>query len=231
MNNSGNEQLRALYEIHYENLKHELNDLMEKQDGGKPTNPLLISIDDEERYQASDIKIMFFGQETNDWENICGREIDHLLATYQDFLGATKKGSQSSHFWRMVRDYHKSVLDKNPGKKIDYIWNNILKVGLANKRGKPSSDIVKLQQEYFPVIKAEIDILKPDIVIFFTGPYYDEHIKHEFPDVDFMKISGMKEREICEIHSSSLPTRAFRTYHPDHLVWGKKALFEALKEL
>ena len=231
MSSSVNEQLRVLYETHYGNLLHELNDYTNKNAGEKPTNPLLIHIDNEERYQASDVKIMFFGQETYDWEGHCGKDIDHLLTTYKDFSGLIRGGGYNSPFWNLLRDYIKSVQQKNPDKKVDYVWNNILKVGRTDAVGKPSPEIIKLQQDYFPVIKAEIEILQPDVAIFFTGPYYDEHIKQEFPDVEFVKIQDMKERMICEINSDHLPARAFRTYHPGYLVRGKLALFEMLKDL
>jgi len=231
MINSVNEQLRELYATHYGKLLQEFDGYENNRAGEKPTNPLLIHIDDEERYQASDVKIMFFGQETYDWEGPCGKDIDHLLTTYKDFLGVIRGGGYNSPFWNFVRGYVKSVQSKNPDKKVDYIWNNILKVGRADAAGKPSSEIIKLQQDYFPVIKAEIEILQPDVAVFFTGPYYDEHIKQEFPDAEFVKIQDMKERTICEIHSAYLLARAFRTYHPGYLVRGKLALFEMLKDL
>lgn len=154
-----------------------------------------------------------------------------MLDTYQKYLREVKDNQHSYPFWNMVRDYAESMQQKNPNMKIDYVWNNILKVGIAKEKGTPSHDIINLQQKYFPVIKAEIEILKPDVVVFFTGPYYDEFIKYEFPGVDFIKIQAMKEREICVINSEYLPARSFRTYHPGYLVRGKQELFEILKSL
>lgn len=46
-----NEQLRAIYEIHYKEFIHNFKNM-----GGhvvQPTNPLLICVDDEEKYKAS----------------------------------------------------------------------------------------------------------------------------------------------------------------------------------
>lgn len=197
----------------------------------QPTNPLLICLDDEEKYQASDVKIMFSGQETNDWEGLLGKGIDHLTSIYQKFLGEVKEGKHGGHFWNTVRDYTKSVRQNNPDKKIDFVWNNILKVGRADAKGAPSPEIIKFQQDYFPVIKAEIEILKPDVVVFFIGPYYDRYLKHEFPDAEFMKIQAMKEQEICRIHSAFLPSRTYRTYHPQYLVMRKQEILKVLKEL
>lgn len=226
-----NEQLKAIYEIHYEELLHEFKDSTGNKEEEKPTNPLLINIDDEEKYLASDLKIMFFGQETNDWEGTCGKGIDHLLDTYRIYLKEVKDNQHHRTFWKMVRDYVKSVQQKDLNMKIDYIWNNILKVGRAEGMGKPHPKTVELQQEYFPVIKAELEILKPDVVVFFTGPYYDEYIKYEFPGAEYINIQNMKEREICVIDSEYLPARTFRTYHPGYLARGRQQLFERLKDL
>lgn len=57
---SVNEQLKVLYETHYGELKNKIGELL-GNDIIKATNPLLIRIDDEETYQSSDLKIMFFG--------------------------------------------------------------------------------------------------------------------------------------------------------------------------
>jgi hypothetical protein len=225
-----NEQLRTMYVTNYDELKSKFNERL-ANDVIKATNPLLLSIDNEEAYRASDLKIMFFGQETNDWEGPFGQGIDHLLNTYQDYFREVKDHQHHRPFWNMVREYTKSVQQKNPHMKIDYVWNNILKVGRAENIGKPLPEIVALQQKYFPVIKAEIEILQPDVVVIFTGPNYDEHIKYEFPGAEFIKIQELKEREICAINSKYLPARTFRTYHPGYLVRGRQQLFEKLKDL
>lgn len=223
-----NEQLRAIYEIYYKEFIHNVKDM-----GSyvvQPTNPLLICIDNEDKYQASDIKILFFGQETNDWEGPCGKDINHLTSIYKKFFGEVKEGRHGGPFWNVVRDFIKSVKQNNPDQKIDYVWNNILKIGRADTKGTPTPEIIELQHEYFPAIRAEMEILRPDVVVFFTGPYYDQYIKHEFPDAEFINIQDMKEYEICKIYSNKLPARTFRTYHPQYLVLRMKEILKVLKE-
>jgi hypothetical protein len=226
VNISINEQLRALYENHYEKLKQKFNVPGGNNRGDSPANPLLIQVD-EEKYKASDIKLMFFGKETNGWEGQYGERINELLDTYQKFL---VDGKDQGHFGNALRDYMKTIQIKYPEKKIDYVWNNILKVGKAKGKGTPSSEIIIMQQEYFPVIKFEMEILKPDIIVFFTGPSYDKYIKYEFPDVKFMVIQDVEEKEFCKVDSALLPDKAFRTYHPQHLCFKGKAYMSFIKD-
>lgn len=225
MCSSINEQLQALYETHYEKLLHEYRSSFAHQIKDQLTNPLLISID-EDKYQKSDLKIMFFGQETNDWEGPCGKEINELLCTYQKFL---TDGNRRGQFWNAVSDYTQAIQEKNPNKCISYVWNNILKIGKAHEKGKPSSEGIELQQKYFPVIKDEVEILKPDIIIFFTGPY-DDYIRYEFPDINLLELNGWNDRELCQLNSAYLPARSFRTSHPTKLCYQGKAYMSAVKD-
>lgn len=140
-------------------------------------NPLLLHIKDEEKYKNADIKIMFFGQETNSWNGELGSKgMAELLNIYSDFL----ENTYSSQFWNAVGDYVNSIKELNPNKSVEFVWNNILKIGKENGKGKPKQDLVDLQKKVFPVIREEVEILSPDLIIFFTGPYYDKYIKKEW---------------------------------------------------
>lgn len=130
-------------------------------------NPLLLYINDEEQYVHADIKIMFFGQETNSWEGELGKKsIEELLKTYSDFFGQGKCFRYGGPFWNTVKDYMNTIKQLNPNKSVGYVWNNILKIGKETSKGKPNNTFIDIQKEKFPVIKEEINILKPDIVIF-----------------------------------------------------------------
>lgn len=55
-------------------------EIVSSLEGNQLSNPLLLYINDEEKYKNADIKIMFFGQETNTWEGELGnKSIDELL--------------------------------------------------------------------------------------------------------------------------------------------------------
>jgi hypothetical protein len=194
-------------------------------------NPLLIHINDEEKYQNADLKIMFFGQETNTWEGKLGdKSIDELLHTYSEFFGKGKCFRYGGQFWNAVRDYVHSIKQMAPDKNVEFAWNNLIKLGKADSKGRPEADLIEFQRKEFPVIKREIEILKPDLMIFFTGPYYDRYIADEWSDVIFSDIQNWKKRELAAIKHERLPANAFRTYHPNYLYRRGKLYYSDVKE-
>jgi hypothetical protein len=62
----------------------------------------------------------------------------------------------------------------------------------------------------------EIDILKPDFLVFLSGPKYDTYINDIFGNPQKKAIAGFNENELCEC---AIPTvkKAVRTYHPAFL--------------
>jgi hypothetical protein len=214
-----NNKLIKLYEKYWDHMLYSLQ-------GKNLSNPLLIHIKDEEKYQKADIKIMFFGQETNSWYGELGsKSVKDLLHCYSDFLGST----YSSQFWNAVRDYVSTIQDLNPNKSVEFVWNNILKIGKENSKGKPQQDLVELQKEVFPVIREEVEILKPDLIVFFTGPYYDTYIKKEWNGVVMNEASNYKIRQLAIMQHPSLPLNSYRIYHPNFLYRQGKEFYSNVK--
>ena len=168
------------------------------------SHPLLISIP--EAYLSQKEKLLIVGQQTNGW---CVGSIDDLLECYKEF----NFGKQyfSSPFWNVTRNLEKFL-------KIDpfaITWSNLNKCDFNGSR--PNK---KLEQEIyskFPVLTGEIGLLKPDIVLFFSGPNYDSHLKRIFPKCKFINVSGFLERQLCRVEHQVLPFNSYRTYHPKYL--------------
>ena len=60
--------LQEIYNSKWNELSDGLNEILkDNSKENKPTNPLLLYINEDD-YKNADIKIMIFGQETNDWE-------------------------------------------------------------------------------------------------------------------------------------------------------------------
>jgi hypothetical protein len=181
----------------------------------KPTNPLLIDIPSD--YFCADCKVMIFGKETNVWEGEFPHKkgIDHLLSTYKDFIKKSHKGS----FWNGVSKF-KDALTKRlpPGKNVSVIWNNLIKIGKAQEKGAPEEAIVEWESNWFYVVLFEIKELKPDIVIFFSGPNYDRYIKTIFNNACFDSINPSRPvKQIARVKADGLPFNSIRTYHPNYL--------------
>lgn len=186
----------------------------------KPTNPLLLDIPS--GYFAADWKVMIFGQETNDWEGLFPHEngVAHLLKTYSDFYNSNYCYSPyDGQFWNGVSKIKKALAEKlkDSGKATSVIWNNLIKIGKAKAKGAPSEAILKFEDAWFDVISFEISVLKPNIVIFLSGPNYDKYINRIFSDVSFESINERGKRQLARVKSNRLPIDSIRTYHPNYL--------------
>jgi len=144
--------------------------------------PLLIKVSDQ--YVNSDIKVMIVGQETDKWYgrlNDNERSIETLMDGYHNYLfkiSPNGKARTSRPFWNMKNfEYFESKF-KIEGKSVSFIWNNISKIG-NHGSGRPAADIRRLEKSHFNVIKSEVEIVKPDIIIFTTGSR-DGYIKDHF---------------------------------------------------
>lgn len=214
------ERLEELYKTHYSRIQKvgiEVNKQISNFEN-KLTNPLFIVPCDD--YLNAKTKIMFFGQETNNWliedhDGLFGAEIDDLFDLYDDFYNMKKCFNYGKPFWNTIKKWIDS-LNKANTDQFGYIYNNLVKIGRCGI-GFPEThykDFIRpLLNE---LVSKEIEILKPDILLFFTGPNYDFIIDDIFSNPQRNSISGFIEREFCELQIKNIKL-AVRTYHPGYL--------------
>jgi len=207
-----NQELHSLYLSHWQTLIDNFNKFQNSQE--KPTNPLLLCVNEE--YASADIKIMYFGQETNTWYNPFSGDVQFVVSRYKEFFieGHFK---HRGPFKTGIKKYTEAFIKELSGKNVGILWNNIIKIGMSNRKGCPSQDILFFQKDWFQVIREEIEILKPDIILFFTGPKYDQYVRECFPDFKKYAYPKRNEWEMARIVSSKLPKSSIRTYHPNYL--------------
>jgi hypothetical protein len=122
----------------------------------------------------------------------------------------------NSPFWRGFRAIDSAI----NGPQDAALWTNIFKMNVNGSvmRNCRAAEVSALQQAQHGLLFEEINILNPDIVVFFSGPRYDSAIKCEFPD---MKISPLSRRvpasAVGVLRAAGLPVRSLRTYHPEYL--------------
>lgn len=101
---------------------------------------------------------------------------------------------------------------------IESIWNNISKIGCCGARfgkscRKPTAEIREIERQYLNVVAEEVNILKPDVIVFLTGFYADNDIKEKFglTDEAFQLV-----KEGVFLHRIIIPgiRYAARTIHP-----------------
>jgi hypothetical protein len=211
-----NEKLSTLYSANWEKLCNELMLINTNDDLIiKPTNPLLIKID-EEKYKSSDIKIMIFGKETNDWRNKTETEMNQILELYDNFVNKGECWSYGGQFWNGVKRFILLLQEKYPNKKIDLVYNNIVKIGRLGDKGMSPSYIYDIEKNLFNLVKNEIEILNPNIVLFLSGPDYDNIIEDKISNIKFEEIPNFTKRQLSKVSIPNVDF-AFRTYHPNYL--------------
>ena len=127
------------------------------------------------RYQKSTKKIMICGQETYGWgdeqypnfENATPEDIQNI---YHEFVNRFNnsvddmlKPGYNSPYW----NFGWQIMQAHP--EYGYVFQNIVKIGREEEKG--CDDVLfDYTLKYFPVWKEELFILKPNIILFLTGP-------------------------------------------------------------
>ena len=212
-----NDKLFALYESKWDLLLNAFEPIHnDERLEIKPANPLLLYIDNEEEYKNADIRVMIFGQETNSWYDERGATIEDVQDLYDDFFNGKNCWTYGGQFWNGVKRFLESLDNKYPNKSTRLIWNNIVKIGKQGKKGFPPDYIYEIERENLHVIPDEIKILKPNLVLFLTGPNYDGIIKDNFGSLIYEALPDFSERQLARIKLEEVPF-AYRTYHPNFL--------------
>ncbi|MCK8495877.1 hypothetical protein M0L20_28685 [Spirosoma sp. RP8] len=216
-----NQQLKTIYEPY---LAH----LYSQEWPADVSAPLLMHVfEDWARMQR---KVLFVGQETHGWNYLAtGPTVETLqnmyssfdLGKHADYGDGKKPRYLRSPFWNFCRScFHR--LNSDPGverKTSGFLWTNISK--FDSNSTTPHPDLQERNRPGFELLKQELAISQPDVVVFLTGTKYDSWLDQLF----------MLEREsilgdglLSVLHDSTglLPRLSFQTKHPRTLSMQKK---------
>jgi hypothetical protein len=210
------EELRQLYH----NYQHKFEEVVKPFPNDDIAGPLLMSPDD--TYSNQRIKLLIVGQETNGW-GYFSSNIDEGMIHYENFnLGIDY---YSSPFWNITRKVERLLGND----EYSCAWTNISKYDVNAKR--PSGSHLKEIEKIDDLLLKEIKVLKPDVVIFYTGPDLDYRLKKIFNSLTYKSIEGFTERQFTRLIHPLLPQLSFRSYHPRSLRMRKveAAFIEYLK--
>jgi hypothetical protein len=200
------------------------------------SSPLLVAVSDS--WLASKFRILVVGQEVLRWAFREGQYYDwpfNAIASFQEFktnqhavealIYAYRVFDFSKHqpenarspFWTAYRRLRAS-LEKDKDSSV--LWTNLFRMsidgGSVIKNGS-SEELLNLQIAQAGLLTDEIRILQPKVVVFFTGPNYDNALVQEFPGIEYRPFKSWMKREVALLSHSELPLCAFRTYHPGFL--------------
>lgn len=154
-------------------------------------------------YSSATLRLMVVGQETHGWlNNLAGTNASRLMESYTDFdLG---RRYRSTPFWQAAHQLSRLLTPTSNGRS--FLWSNVNKVDQDRKRPKAGveNELAKLR-----LLRHEIEITQPHLVVLFTGPRYDGRVIAELGGV----IESLT-REIGRVRDAEFPMPIYRTYHP-----------------
>src|SRR6059058_3906830 len=159
------------------------------------SNPLLINLSGD--YYAQPTKLFIVGQQTNTWYNrhvVSSRRAsaESLVSIYRDRFGLGY--GYNPIFWQAVRQLETSLSIAPHA----VAWSNLNRFDLHGTR--PSAEEEEDMGILFDdLLRAEINFARPDVIVFFSGPSFDDHVKRIWPNSRFIAISPHTAKQLCYV--------------------------------
>ena len=223
-----NEQLKTLYLKTFGDSFEKCSPIKEKI----LKRPLLIKFANENAIKNEEkLSVMFFLQETSDWKKdgtVC-EDMETYCEFFNDFSEYTQPPvhpywKTQKYTWLVLEEMRNTINKQVFGKPVIYIWNNIVKseYNIGDSAKIPDDVYAEFRNLNCKLILGEIEIIKPDVLVFFTGPniYYDKKIDDVFNNgkkID-KKVTD-KGVNINTLAEMRLPYHgnSYITYHPLYL--------------
>jgi hypothetical protein len=223
--NIQSQELCELYQRYWSQLVEALRPLNPVEAG--LSNPLLIDLPHD--WENVRTKLMIIGQQTNGWgsfgEGYGNDPIAGLIRDYAAFqLG---RFYRPTPFWQAAYVVHMSL--DSTIRPFSFVWSNLVKVDQHARR--PAAQIEELVSQNFPVVADEVKIAHPDVVVFFTGPDYDERLQKTFTGARLEEIVTDPPGLLARVKHDTLPERSFRTYHPGYLAFADERYGSVMRKL
>lgn len=168
--------------------------------------------------------------EAKDCNGLTDIYIDYLYRREED---GPNKGERirkgKAPFTKWNYDFIDALQARLGSKRVEFVWNNLFKIGKGNigssARGESPAFIRDIEKEYFDVIRQEIEILNPDIIIFaplnadnvimdkfgLTNEQF-QTINNNLPELRRIEIPGIKYAART-IHPSGLKNEVLEAYN------------------
>jgi len=189
--------LRDLYQKHLSRIA----DFVQTFPDEGLQGPLLM---DPTAYFSQRTKLLVVGQETAEWLDDYD-DIDAQLDQYRKFNVGDK---WPKPFWNITRKVESALGIE----RCSCAWTNLNRF---DHNGKPPTGVVL---EAMPaldfIVREEIQILRPDVCIFYTNRKYDHRLEALYSGVQFSDIQNLPSSHFARLTHTDLPPVTIRTPHP-----------------
>ena len=168
-------------------------------------------------YEKTKYKILIVGQENNGY----GYETEPKKSMLFTLDFQNGRYYDNAPFFSLPYSFCASINDcdnEKYSKKSYLAWVNLKEFSFETSSKKPLNEKAQniIDNEY-NILEEEIKIIKPDIVLFLTGPNYDYYIKAQLKGVEFKTVENYGIRQFARVEHEALPKNSFRIYHPVYL--------------
>lgn len=168
-------------------------------------------------YEKMKYKILIVGQENNGY----GYETEPKKSMLFTLDFQNGRYYDNAPFFSFPYSFCASINDcdnEKYSKKSYLAWVNLKEFSFETSSKKPLNEKAQniIDNEY-NILEEEIKIIKPDIVLFLTGPYYDYYIEKQLKGVEFKTVENYGIRQFTRVEHEALPKNSFRIYHPVYL--------------
>lgn len=221
--NGMNEKLTELYSSVMPKLANCIPTLNAQRSENYICFPYLLSVED--AYANNERRIMVAGKETFSWageftENgVYSPDISQsqLQSLYDLFVNAPegKASGYSSPYWDFIR----TIDSIAQSQRARLVVNNLAKIGYCGTNGFDPT-VLPL---FDGVLKEEIRITDPQLILFICGPDYDKLIRESLGDFSEREVIPTATSRQCAqlifpVENTVLAGRTvIRTYHPAYL--------------
>jgi len=194
-----------------------------------------------ERWIENNNRVLIVGQETLGWDFGRGSyyQWDYPdLSSFKDFLkvgvsvealiygykvfefARQQPENYRSPFWQAYRQIRRNFDKEVDGIETSVLWTNLFRMSLDGGsviKNASTEEQVIIRRETANLLLSEVKLLQPNIVLFFTGPDYNDMLCSEFAGLSLEKFGNYDTSRTAWVSHNALPPISLRTYHPNYL--------------
>ena len=212
-NSEVNQKLLKLYESKWD-VVHKVCNAITNKDLWLVFHTLCIPYN----YEKMKYKILIVGQENNGW----GFTDDARLSMFDtlDFLNIRNMYDNKPIFdfpYKFCKSIN-NLEDIKDSKKTYFAWVNLREFSFDEAPKTLLNEEAKnIINKEFNILEEQLKIISPDIVLFLTGPNYDNYITNQLKGVEFKTVENYQIGQFARVEHEALPKNSFRIYHPSYL--------------
>lgn len=175
-------------------------------------------------YISSPQKVIIIGQETKSWRNgSCDAKLyatansESIRRSMIETLSFNTKKPRKSRFRQFYKRASYELCRDSQDPNNAALWSNQFCVSYKGKSPTRSEQFLRIKSLSYEILRAQFDVLSPDIAIFNVGSSRDKFIKECF---EYETIEVVEPRRLW--HFKIGDTQCFRTNHPR---WGGSTPF------